>query len=82
VTVSPAESGVVEAANFGRINVKNYPPSITETCFNLNEPVNLEATPNTGYTFAGWSISGGTTYDGTMNPKEITMPSSSSISTM
>jgi len=81
VTVSPAESGVVEAANFGRINVKYYPPSTTETCFSLNETVTLNAAPNTGYKFAGWSISGETTYNGTMNPKEITMPSSTLIAT-
>ncbi|MBC2715030.1 MAG: rhodanese-like domain-containing protein [Desulfobacteraceae bacterium] len=81
MTVSPAEGGVVEAANFGRTNVKYYPPSTTETCFSINEIVDLAATPNSGYKFSSWSISGGTVYDGAINPKKITMPGSTSIST-
>ncbi|MBC2715033.1 MAG: hypothetical protein HF978_06960 [Desulfobacteraceae bacterium] len=81
MTVSPTGSGVVEAANFGRINVKNFPPSTTETCFNIMETITLTANPGSGYTFSRWSISGGTSYSGTRNPYSIQLPNSSDIST-
>ena len=81
MTVSPAGSGVVEAANFGRTNVKYYPPSTTETCFGINETLDLKATPNSGYKFSRWSISGGSVYNGTANPYALKLPSSITIST-
>lgn len=72
---------MVEAANFGRTSVKYYPPSTTETCFGINESIDLKAMPNSGYRFSRWSISGGTSYSGSTNPYGIKMPASSSIST-
>ena len=81
MTVSPSGSGVVEAANFGGIDVKYYPPSTTETCFSIMETITLTATPDSGYTFSRWSISGGAIYSGTTHPYSIQLPSSSDIST-
>src|ERR1043166_1742689 len=40
---------------------------------NSNAVVNISATPNSGYTFGGWTGSGSGSYSGNNNPASITM---------
>lgn len=85
MTVSPAGSGVVTAAacqynyNDGKytlcdVNKKTFPPEITVDCYNYLDYMEIKATPNSGYQFSGWRISGATDYSGTANPYIFRLP--------
>ncbi len=41
--------------------------------YNSGERVSISATPNTGYTFSGWTGSGSGSYSGSGNPAAVTM---------
>ncbi|RJP84137.1 MAG: hypothetical protein C4518_19730 [Desulfobacteraceae bacterium] len=53
---------------------KYFPPETTATCFSVNQTVVLQATPNSGYKFSRWVITGANKYTGSANPYSIKMP--------
>ena len=58
------------AVQNGTIKVNNAASATA----NYGDTVTLTATPNTGYVFAGWSVSGGTLNSTNANPATLTVP--------